>query len=55
MLRNGWSLILGALWLEFPYQTTNAPLPSTLLLLVIKRDNVTTEVARDIIVGYTRI
>ena len=51
MLRNGRSLILGALWLEFPYQTTYAPLPSTLLLLVIRRDNVTIKVAHDIIVG----
>ena len=54
MLRNGRSLILGALWLEFPYQTTNAPLPSTLLLLVIRRDNITIKVAHDniIIVAY---
>ena len=33
MLRNGRSLILGTIWLEFSYQTTDAPLPSTLLLL----------------------
>ena len=36
LLSNGRSLILGAFWLEFSYQTTDAPLlTSTLLLFVV--------------------